>query len=221
MIETNILLEAGTGEVEILEFVINNKYYGINVIKVKEVLEIDNLTRFPQAPPSIAGITLIRDQIIPLINLKYVLEKTSEIAQKNSIILCEFNKTKVAFSIDKVVGTHRIGWDKIIKPDNIFADSLVIGNIMIDNKILFLLDFEKIVTDINPKVGISKERIKDIEYRDRSNIKLMLVDDSFLIRALLKDTLKKSGFTNIKFFNDGEEALNYLYELSDEKRINL
>lgn len=101
MIETNILLEAGTGEVEILEFVINNKYYGINVIKVKEVLEIDNLTRFPQAPPSIAGITLIRDQIIPLINLKYVLEKTSEIAQKNSIILCEFNKTKVAFSIDK------------------------------------------------------------------------------------------------------------------------
>lgn len=92
---------------------------------------------------------------------------------------------------------------------------------MIDNKILFLLDFEKIVTDINPKVGISKERIKDIEYRDRSNIKLMLVDDSFLIRALLKDTLKKSGFTNIKFFNDGEEALNYLYELSDEKRINL
>lgn len=215
--ETNILLESGTGEVEILEFVINNKHYGINVIKVKEVLEIDNLTRFPQAPPSIAGVTLIRDQIIPLVNLKYVLEGNSELHEKNNIILCEFNKSRVAFSIDKVIGTHRIGWNRITKPDNIFADTLVIGNIMMENKILFLLDFEKIVTDINPKVGISEDRIEDIEYKDRSHIKLMLADDSFLIRALLKDTLTKAGFTDLKLFNDGEETINYLYKLVEEK----
>lgn len=216
--ETNILLESGTGEVEILEFVINNKHYGINVIKVKEVLETDNLTKLPQAPPTIAGLILNRDEIITLVNLKYVLEKNSEVSKQNTIILCEFNKSRVAFNIDRVVGTHRIGWDRITKPDNLFADSLVIGNIILNDKILFLLDFEKIVTDINPKVGISEERIENVEYKDRSNIKLMLADDSFLIRSLLKDTLTKAGFSNLSFFDDGEQALNYLYDLEEKKK---
>ncbi|MTK12908.1 MAG: response regulator, partial [Clostridiaceae bacterium] len=134
------------------------------------------------------------------------------------IILCEFNKSKVAFNIDRVVGTHRIGWDRITKPDNLFADSLVIGNIILNDKILFLLDFEKIVTDINPKVGISEERIENVEYKDRSNIKLMLADDSFLIRSLLRDTLTKAGFSNLSFFDDGEQSLNYLYDLVEEKK---
>lgn len=215
--ESNILLESGTGEVEILEFVINNKHYGINVVKVKEVLNTDNLTQLPQSHPSIAGLILCRDEIITLVNLKYVLTGNSEVSKNNTIILCEFNKSKVAFNIDSMVGIHRMGWDKITKPDTLYANSLVIGNIMLDNRILFLLDFEKIVTDINPKVGISEERIADVEYRDRSNIKLMLADDSFLIRSLLKDTLTQAGFDNLKFFDDGQQALDYLYKLEEQK----
>jgi len=216
--ESNILLKSGTGEVEILEFIINNKHYGINVVKVKEVLHTDNLTQLPQCPPSIAGLVLYRDEIITLVNLKYVLDGNSEVSKKNTIILCEFNKSKVAFNIDSMVGIHRIGWDKITKPDEIFSDSLVIGNIILNNKIIFLLDFEKIVTDINPKVGINEDRISGIEYKDRSDIKLMLADDSFLIRSLLKDTLTKAGFDKLKFFDDGEQSLNYLYKLADEKK---
>lgn len=218
--ETNILLESGTGEVEILEFVVNNKHYGINVVKVKEVLETDNLTRLPQCHPAIAGLILYRDEILTLVNLKYVLDVKSDVSKKNTIILCEFNKTKVAFNIDSMVGIHRIGWDKITKPDRLYADSLVIGNITLNNKIIFLLDFEKIVTDINPEVGISEERIVDIEYKDRSSIRLMLADDSFLIRSLLNDTLTKAGFNNLKFFDDGEQTLDYLYKLVDEKKEN-
>lgn len=216
--ETNILLESGTGEVEIFEFVINNKHYGINVVKVKEVIETDNLTQLPQSHPAIAGLVLYRDEIISLVNLKYVLDGTSEVSKKNTIILCEFNKSKVAFNIDSMVGIHRMGWDKITKPDALYANSLVIGNIMIDKRVIFLLDFEKIVTDINPKVGISAERIENVEYRDRSHIKLALADDSFLIRSLLKDTLTQAGFNDLKFFDDGEETLNYLYKLEEEKK---
>jgi two-component system chemotaxis response regulator CheV len=218
--ESNILLESGTGEVEILEFVINEKHYGINVIKVKEVLETDNLTKLPQSPPTIAGLILYRNEIITLVNLKYVLEKDSEIDKKNKIILCEFNKSRVAFNIDRVVGTHRLGWTKITKPDELVSNSLVIGNIMLEDRILFLLDFEKVVTDINPKVGISEDRIIDIEYKDRSNIKLILADDSALIRNLLKDTLTKAGFSNLKFFDDGEQTLNYLLDLVERKNKN-
>lgn len=218
--ETNILLESGTGEVEILEFVINEKHYGINVIKVKEVLEVNNLTRVPDVSPAIAGLTLCRGEVLTLIDLKYVLEKEKKIDKKTKTILCEFNKIKVAFGIDDVVGIHRIGWNQIRKPDNISANSLVIGNIILNDKIVLLLDFEKIVTDINPSSGISADKIENVEYRDRSNVKLLLADDSSLIRRLLKDTLTKAGFNNLRFFDDGEEALNYLYKLAEEKGEN-
>lgn len=217
---TDILLESGTGELEILEFVINNKHYAINVIKVKEILEVDNLTRLPRSNPSIGGLILCRDEIITLIDLKYVLEGKSDIEEDNKnfkVIICEFNKIKVAFNIDQILGVHRIGWNKIMKPQEIYANSLITGNIVLDHKIILMLDFEKIVTDISPNTGISEDKIVNVDYKDRSNIKIMLADDSVLIRKLLKDTLTKAGFKNLMFFNDGRQALDYLEGLEKEK----
>ncbi len=215
---SNILLESGTGELEILEFVISDKHYAINIIKVKEVINATNLTKLPDSHPAIAGLTLYRDKIITLIDLKYVLEKQHKNEVDAKIILCQFNKIEVAFSIDNIIGVHRIKWDKITKPDDISINSLVIGNIVLSNKIILLLDFEKIVTDISPSTGISEDKIVDIDYKDRSNIKLVLADDSPLIRRLLKDTLIKAGFNNLKIFDDGKQALDYLMDLVDSKK---
>ncbi|MBX4261508.1 chemotaxis protein [Clostridium estertheticum] len=215
----NILLESGTGEVEILEFIINNKFYAINIIKVKEVINANNLTKLPESHPAIAGLTLYRDKIITLIDLRYVLEKQHKTEIESPIILCEFNKIEVAFSIDSIVGVHRIKWEQITKPDDISTNSLVIGNIVLSNKIILMLDFEKIVTDISPSTGISEDRIVDIDYKDRSNVKLVLADDSPLIRKLLNDTLIKAGFLNLKIFNDGKQALDYLLDLVSKKGI--
>ncbi|MBU3072238.1 chemotaxis protein [Clostridium estertheticum] len=215
----NILLESGTGEVEILEFIINNKFYAINIIKVKEVINASNLTKLPESHPAIAGLTLYRDKIITLIDLRYVLEKQHKNEIESPIILCEFNKIEVAFSIDSIVGVHRIKWEQITKPDDISTNSLVIGNIVLSNKIILMLDFEKIVTDISPSTGISEDRIVDIDYKDRSNVKLVLADDSPLIRKLLNDTLIKAGFINLKIFNDGKQALDYLLDLVSKKGI--
>lgn len=218
--ESKILLESGTGELEILEFIINDKHYAINVIKVKEVIKLDNLRKLPQSHPAVGGLMLCRNEIIPLINLKYILEKGSKIDKESKVIICEFNKLKVGFNIDSIVGVHRIGWDKIMKPDDISTDSLVIGNIVLDNKIILMLDFEKIVTDINPSTGISEDKIVEVDYKDRSNIKVALADDSALIRKLLKDTLTKAGFKNLKLFNDGKQALDYLEDLVEKKKEN-
>lgn len=213
----NILLESGTGEVEILEFVISQKHYAINIIKVKEVINTTNLTKLPDSHPAIAGLTLCRDKIITLIDLKYILEKQHKTETQSTIILCEFNKIQVAFSIDSIVGVQRISWEKIIKPDDISINSLVIGNIVLNDKIILLLDFEKIVTDISPSTGISEDRILDIAYKDRSKVNLVLADDSPLIRRLLKETLLKAGFKNLKIFDDGKQALDYLLNLAKEK----
>jgi two-component system chemotaxis response regulator CheV len=213
----NILLESGTGELEILEFVINDKFYAINVIKVKEVIESGKITKMPETHPGIDGLILCRGEIITLVDLKYILDKQKNTDIKSKTIICEFNKLKVAFKIDNIVGVHRIGWDKITRPDDVSANSLVIGNILIDEKIILMLDFEKIVTDINPATGISEDKIVNVEYKDRTNVKIALADDSALIRKLLRETLTKAGYTNLRIFDDGKQALDYLENIASTR----
>ena len=216
MDKNNILLESGTGELEIIEFLIEGVHYAINVVKVKEVIAFDSnsLTSLPDPKPEVAGLMLVRDEIITLVDLKYIVTRKSSINKGTKVIICEFNNLKVAFNIDDILGIHRIKWSDIKKPDEIIEDSLGVGKIVINNNVIVMLDFEKIVTDIAPNTGISSERLVEVEYKNRENIKLVLADDSPLIRTLLKDTLTKAGFTNLRIFDDGEQALNYLKGLS-------
>lgn len=215
---SDILLESGTGEVEVIEFRANDVNYAINVIKVKEIIDMpaSGVTKMPESKKEIAGLILCRDEILPVIDLKYILnrEKSSELGQR--LIVCEFNKVKVAFNIDDIIGVHRIKWSEIRKPNNMFDESLAVGNIVLNGKIIVMLDFERIVTDISPKSGISEDRLVSVEYKDRSDLKLVLADDSPLIRKLLKETLTKAGFTNMKIFDDGEQALDYLEGLKKD-----
>lgn len=208
----NILLESGTGELEVIEFVANNCRYAINVVKVKEIIEMptETLTKLPDPRPDIAGLILCRDEILTLIDLKYILSKRNEGNLGSKVIICEFNKVKVAFNIDDIVGVHRIRWDDIRKPDDLSENSLSVGNILLGGKVLIMLDFEKIVTDIAPSSGISEDRLVKVDYKDRSNIKLVLADDSALIRRLLKETLTKAGFKSMTVFNDGKQAYDYI-----------
>ncbi|MBS7132526.1 MULTISPECIES: chemotaxis protein [Clostridium] len=215
---SDILLESGTGEVEVIEFRANDVNYAINVIKVKEIIDMpaNGVTKMPESKKEIAGLILCRDEILPVIDLKYILnrEKSSELGSR--LIVCKFNKVKVAFNIDDIIGVHRIKWSDIRKPNNMFDESLAVGNIVLNGKIIVMLDFEKIVTDISPKSGISEDRLVSVEYKDRSELKLVLADDSPLIRKLLRETLTKAGFTNMKIFDDGEQALDYLEGLKKD-----
>ena len=208
----NILLEAGTGELEVIEFVANNCRYAINVVKVKEIIEMptETLTKLPDPRPDIAGLILCRDEILTLIDLKYILCKSNSGNLGSKVIICEFNKVKVAFNIDDIIGVHRVRWDDIRKPDDLSENSLSVGNILLDGKVIIMLDFEKIVTDIAPSSGISEDRLVKVNYKDRSNIKLVLADDSALIRRLLKETLTKAGFKSMTVFNDGKQAYDYI-----------
>ena len=216
--ESDILLESGTGELEVIEFIANGNHYAINVVKVKEVIEMpeNGVTKLPESKKEIAGLILCRNEILTIIDLKYILTRES-MPLGSKVIVCEFNKVKVAFNIDDIIGVHRIKWEEIRKPENIVDSSLIVGNILIDKNLLIMLDFEKIVTDICPRVGISENRLVDVEYKDRSGIKLILADDSPLIRRLLKDSLEKAGFKNLRFFDDGKKALEYLQALKKDK----
>ena len=212
-----ILLESGTGEVEILHFTVAGVHYAINVVKVKELLQIENIAKIPNSHPAVSGISLIRGEMISIVDLLYVLENKRNENVKNSMTLvCEFNKIKVGFAIEAVLGINRIGWSAIMKPDDLNANSLIIGNINLNDQIIMLLDFEKIVMDINPNTGINMDRIKNIEVKDRSNFKVALADDSPMIRKVLLDTLTSAGFTKLKFFDDGMQTYDYLMMVADK-----
>ena len=218
MNNTNILLKAGTGELEIIDFLVNGIHYAINVVKIKEIIQMpNNLTKLPDTKKEIAGLILCRDEILTLIDLKYVLTKETTKKLGSKVIVCEFNNLKVAFNIDDVVGVKRIKWSEIRKPDDLSEGSLAVGNILLDDNVVLMLDFEKIVTVISPASGISEERLANVDYKDRSDIKLILADDSVLIRGLLKDTLTKAGFKNLRFFDDGKQALDFLMDLVEKK----
>jgi two-component system, chemotaxis family, chemotaxis protein CheV len=217
--KSGILTETGTGEVEILHFKVKGEHYAINVVKVKEILNIENLSRVPNSHPAVAGLSLIRGEVISVIDMRKVLENESNQNIKRSMILvCEFNNLKVAFAIDEVLGISRITWKQIQEPDSITGNTLVIGNINLNSRILMLLDFEKIVMDISPQAGINVDRLKDSQIgKDRSSYRILLADDSPLIREVLKNTLTKAGITRLEFFNDGQSALDYMIDLYEKR----
>ena len=220
--QSDILLESGTGELEILKFKVKGLLYAINVIKVKEILQIeeDEINPLPSQPKAVRGVTNVRGDVITIIDLKEYLDSGVEdkvAADKNYMILTEFNKTKILFAVDGVIGINRITWKDIQEPNNLMGQ-LVNGVIKSDDKLINFLDFEKILSDVQPdlSLGIDEVNIDQSKKEERKDIKLILADDSPTIREILKETLYTAGYTHLKIFNDGQRAWNYLEELKAE-----
>lgn len=156
---TNILNELGSGEIDILEFEIDNKNYAINIMKVIEVLGFTEIKKIPNTHPSVAGLMLNRKEITTLIDLPYVLEGLRTKDKANKVIICQFNQIKVAFIIDNIVSVHRLCSDKILKPSELFDNTKVTGNVMMGDRIIFILDLEGIANEISPIIGIKEEEL--------------------------------------------------------------
>ena len=217
--ETNILLENGTNELEVLEFTLNDNHYGINVAKIREILSYQPVTPVPNAHESVEGIFMPRDTMITVISLKKSLG-LPETDEQGLFIITNFNKLNIAFHVDTVVGIHRVSWAEIIKPDstiNATESGVSTGVIKMDDKLVEILDFEKIVTDISPETGLKVSDIDELgERRNRSDSPILIAEDSHLLSKLITDSLKKAGYTNLIVTMDGQEAWDKLQEYQKE-----
>ncbi len=206
--DTKILLENGTNELEVLEFTLGENSYGINVAKIREIIPYQAVTPVPNAHPSIEGIFMPRDIMITAIDLKNCLQRgTSEAG--GLFIITNFNKLDIAFHVDTVVGIHRVSWKDIIKPGATVStteDGISTGIIKFNNKLIIILDFEKIVTDINPETGLNTAEIDTLGDRQRSDVPILIAEDSALLNKLIVDSLKKAGYHNLIHTANGEEA---------------
>ena len=228
--ESEILLESGTGELEVLKFKVNGVFYAINVIKVQEIMEIDyeNVEPLPSQPPAVKGVTNVRDGAVTVIDLRKYLESTRRAGteqaandrEEDYMILTEFNKTRTLFAVDKVIEIERIKWSDIEEPNQLMGE-LVNGVIKLEDQLVNFLDFEKILSDLRPEISVSPSNVDDYEAdpnlrEKREEMKLALVEDSPTIRDVLKGVLKEAGYTDLEIFRDGQQFWDHLQEIKKE-----
>ena len=215
--DTNILLESGTNELEILEFTLEDNHYGINVAKIREILQYQQVTPVPNTHPAVEGIFMPRDTMITVINLKECL-CLGEQGKEGLFIITNFNKLDIAFHVAQVIGIHRVSWEEIIKPDSTLNGqdgSVSTGVIKMDGKLIVILDFESIVSSISPETGLRTADVEGMEARDRSDSQILIAEDSPLLSKLITDCLRKAGYQRLIVTSNGQEAWDKLCEMRD------
>lgn len=241
MSQTNILLEAGTNELEIVEFYIDEPvteldsgtssalkliqeegkepiyrgYYGVNVAKVLEIIQLPHVTPLPELQSdSVLGAFNLRSQIIPLVDLNIWLEKQSLLNHNPpKVVVTEFNNVTTAFKVSGVNRIHRISWEDVDAPNSyisFFSKGCITGVVRLEDRIVFILDLEKIVTELNPNLGLRLDAA--INWKETQNYRAFVCDDSSLIRNMLKTLLQEANF-EVRDFTNGQEAWDELCSL--------
>ena len=214
--QTKILLESGTNELEIMEFTISGESFGINVAKVREIMMAQEIKKMPNAHDDVEGVFKSRDEIITVIDLgKYLNIPKGNDSSKDIFIVTHFNKLNIAFHVDAVVGIHRVSWEAINKPDRVIYggdEGVATGIAKYKDKLITILDFEKIVAEISPESSIQFESIQKLGERKNSDKTILIVEDSMLLSKLITECLHKAGYVNTVKADNGQEAWDYLLE---------
>jgi Chemotaxis signal transduction protein len=207
-----ILLESGTNEFEIIEFSVGNISYGINVAKVREIINLVPVTAMPNSHAYIDGIFTLRGKIMPLVNLATCLHNDKAQAAAAKIIVAEMNSVYIGFKVDEVSRIHRISWNQMEPAPNIADSERVIGVVKMENRLIVLLDFEKILAEVNPEISkklsvvpVSSEELVNV----RKTKSILVAEDSHMLRELLINTLNTAGYNTI-FAENGQEAWDKL-----------
>lgn len=142
-------------------FKLGSEEYGVDIMRVKEISEFKESTKVPNSPYFVDGIINLRGEIIPIINLKKRFNIESEgINSDTRIIVINLNEKNVGFVVDEASQVLRINDEDIDPAPEIIAgvDRQYINGVgKIDDKIVILLDLEKILSDKE------KEKIEEME----------------------------------------------------------
>lgn len=214
-----ILLETGTNEFEIVEFSVGGVTYGINVAKVREVINRLPVTKLPNTHKFVDGVFTLRGKVIPLINLRTSLNLPQD-KEGQRIIVSELNNCYAGFLVDEVSRIHRISWTKMEPPPSVAQSDYVVGIIKLDNRMVVLLDFERILADVNPEMNIVYSGVpaasSPVISEARKKKTVLIAEDSPLLRELLVGTLHESGYKQVLVAKNGLEAWELLQKKAKE-----
>jgi two-component system chemotaxis response regulator CheV len=224
MKQTKILLESDTNELEIVEFRIDEVdshgtvvpcYYGVNVAKVREIIRLPQLSKVVNAKPGVEGMIKLRDKVITIINLAKVLNKDIGDLVADRVVVLEFNNLMVGVLVHSVSRIYRISWKNVEPPSRSVHSDQVIGLVKMEDRIILVLDFEKIVGELCSESALrplDEEQLQHADFgSDRSHKTILVADDSPFIRNTLCASLRAAGYTVIEAEN-GAQAWDVIQE---------
>lgn len=230
MAETGVLLESGTNELEIVEFQINHKddngnivsdHYGVNVAKVKEIIKsTEQLADVPRSHSAISGIINLRGKIIPIIDLPRWLGKDDPDIKCKRVIITMFNKILTGFLVHDVSRIHCVSWQSVESPSGLMTHTekdCVTGLVKFEEKILLMLDFERIVGEINPELNAPSVSVEKSDKRKGKTI--FVAEDSAFTRKVMVDLLKNAGY-RVFAAKNGVEAMKKLNNVAESALKN-
>ncbi len=221
--KSEILLESGTNEVEMLEFTVSNNHFGVNVSKVKRILQYDKskVTELPKNNGTYDNLIMIENKTVPLLSMNDVLKIPKvEDLERRIVMLLGFNNVQVAVLVDHIKEIHRISWKEFVPINDFLAKNTsqtVTGTFRPEDEDIVVIDFEKIMAEYFPECSIdanweSERAEDDIEF-SRSDYNIFHVDDSATIRMLFNKNMTEGGYDNITSFINGQECYEKFKEI--------
>ncbi|MCZ4295776.1 chemotaxis protein CheV [Vibrio sinaloensis] len=215
----------GQNRLELLTFrLMGRQRYGINVFKVKEVLQCPKLTSMPNLHPLVKGVAHIRGHTVSVIDLSLAIggRPTMDV-EKAFVVIAEFNRTIQAFlvtSVERIINMH---WEAILPPpDGAGKANYLTAVTNIDNELVEILDVEKILAEIAPvdetmdaSIG---EEIAQAETEKEIVRRILIADDSTVARKQVERAITSLGF-EVVAVKDGKEAYEKLVEMASEGSI--
>jgi two-component system chemotaxis response regulator CheV len=231
--EEDILLESGTNEVEVAEFFLGTQSYGVNVAKIKEFVPYSavTVTRDINAPKAMAGVFMLRGELIPLIDLNIFLKiAAQESTDRKVILVTEFNNMITGFAVDGINQIHRLTWKdlKIINPVMKQHTHRLTGSVHKQDSDILILDLEHIISEIFPVQTELKHdkaekeiHIDSNAYENRKTKKIIVADDSSVARDFIQHGLNTAGYLNTTIVDNGKAALEWIEnEYNQAKSLN-
>ena len=209
----------GQNRLELLLFRLNGEQlYGINVFKVREVLQCPKLTLMPKSNPVVRGVANIRGATIPILDLALATGGRSLDGVANPfVIITEYNLKIQGFLVHSVERIVNMNWEEIHPPPKgTGRDHYLTAVTRVDNKLVEIIDVEKILAEVAPMSEAISAGVVDAETADKAlTLRVLTVDDSSVARKQVTRCLQTVG-VEVVALNDGRQALDYLRKLVDE-----
>ncbi len=206
----------GQNRLELLLFRLSgSQLYGINVFKVREVLQCPPLTMMPQASPVVRGVATVRDGTIPVIDLGLATGKHSKTELEGSfVIITEYNTKTQGFLVQAVERIVNLNWEEVLPPPKgAGREHYLTAVTHVDDRLVEIIDVEKILAEVVPGNEQISDGVLNDDIRSRAaNKKILIVDDSMVARKQLMRVLEDVG-VQVVALADGRAALNYLSDM--------
>ncbi|HVL01177.1 MAG TPA: chemotaxis protein CheV [Dongiaceae bacterium] len=211
----------GQNRLELLLFRLDgDQIYGINVFKVREVLQCPKLTEIPQRNPIVRGIAHIRGGTISVMDMNLAMGN-APLENINScfVIISEYNMAVQGFLVKAVEKIVNLNWENIHPPPKgTGKGSYLTAVTEVDNRIVEIIDVEKILSEVSPMqeeipdTVIRKETVQSASERE---LAVLIADDSSVARKQIKRCVEKLG-VKTHLVADGRQALDHLREIVDK-----